>query len=301
MRAGPVVVVTLSVAALGAALAWRYWPAPTQARLADTRALYEWCYGGLPPLPATDTSREGRIFDATASFTETAVKEAAGHLMPAPSDAERTQVADDIEAALVARYPRLLSGGALARVRRLTERLEAALPEARGIPPTFAVLESSMRNAFMAPGARGFVLRGLVDVLADDARLAFVLGHELAHAELAHDAEVVRIAIAGRELGARLGVPDALGTQVGALAARVPMMLYDQRREFAADRYALCLVARAGIDPVRAASAIRAMSKNARPAPLGLTRIGYDVVATHPPPAARQRYLETLAKALRVR
>lgn len=299
MRAGPAVVVTLSVAALGAAVVWRYWPAATPGRLADTRALYDWCYGGLPPLPPTDHSREGRLFDGASSLAETAVREAAAHLTQAPSDDDRAQVARDIEAALVARHPRLTGGPALARVERIVARLEAALPKARGVPPTFAVLASPERNAFMAPGARGFVLRGLVDLLSDDARLAFVLGHEMAHAELGHDEEVVRAAIVGRELGAHAGVPDDLGTRLGAAAARVPMMLYDQRREFAADRYAVCLVARAGIDPARAASAVRVMSKDARPAPLGLTRIAYDIVATHPPPAARERYLTTLTAALR--
>ena len=301
MRRGPVLAVTLSALTLGGALAWRYWPDAGAARLADTRALYDWCYGSLPPLPPTDDSREGRIFDRAASLSEGAVREAAGHLMPTPTDDERASVADDIEATIVARYSPLRAGEALASVRRVEARLNEALPRSRGAQPTFAVLNTPSRNAFMAPGARGFVLRGLIDHMADAARLAFVLGPEIAHAELGHDEEIVRAAIAGRELGANAGVPDDVGTQLGAAAARLPMMLYDQRREFAADRYALCLATRAGFDPLRVASAVPRLSDGTRPAPLGVSRLAYDIVATHPPAAARQRYLATLLERLRRR
>lgn len=299
MRTRAVLAVSLSASALCAALAWRYWPPSAADRPPTTRALYTWCYGELPPLPATDASREGRVFDAASGVAETAVREAAVQLMPTPTDGDRASVGDDLEAALVARYPRVRSGASIARVRAISGQLEAALPEDRGLPPSFTVLASAQRNAFMAPGARGFVLRGLVDYLGSDDRLAFVLAHEVGHAELAHDDELVRAALAGRELGANVALPEALGTRLGAAAARVPMMLYDQRREFAADRYALCLLRRAGYDPVYAATAVRRLARDAKPAPVGLSRLVYDVVATHPPAAARERYLAALLGRLR--
>ncbi len=299
MRLAPVLVVTLSAAAMGAALLWRYGP-ETSSRLATTRALYDWCYGERPPLPPTDQSREGRLFDSAAGMSETALREAAAQLMPTPTDEDRARVADDLEAGLVARYPRQRSGEASDRVRRLVERLEVALPDDRALPPQFQVLASANRNAFMAPGARGFVLRGLVDHVDTD-QLAFVLAHEIAHAELGHDDELVRAALVGGDLAAHVALPERLGTRLGAAAVQLPMMLYDQRREFAADRYALCLTTRAGFDPLRASSAVRRLAKDARPAPVGISRVAYDVVATHPPAAARERYLATLLARLRRR
>lgn len=49
------------------------------------------------------------------------------------------------------------------------------------LPWTFGVIDSPEVNAFAAPGGYVLVTRGLYDLLASDAELAAVLGHEISH------------------------------------------------------------------------------------------------------------------------
>lgn len=50
----------------------------------------------------------------------------------------------------------------------------------------FAILDSPIINAFAAPGGYIFITRGLLSALKDEAQLAAVLGHEIAHVSQKH-------------------------------------------------------------------------------------------------------------------
>ena len=50
----------------------------------------------------------------------------------------------------------------------------------------FAILNSDAVNAFAAPGGYIFVTKGLLSILQDEAQLAGVLGHEIAHVTQKH-------------------------------------------------------------------------------------------------------------------
>lgn len=60
------------------------------------------------------------------------------------------------------------------------------------IPYHFAVLASKEPNAFACPGGYVFVTRGLLDSLVDEAELAGVLGHEIAHVSEKHALKLIR-------------------------------------------------------------------------------------------------------------
>jgi predicted Zn-dependent protease len=65
------------------------------------------------------------------------------------------------------------------------------LPNVRrkDIPYRFHVVESPSINAFAMPGGHIYVLRGMMDFLQNEAELAAILGHEMAHVDLRHCVE----------------------------------------------------------------------------------------------------------------
>jgi predicted Zn-dependent protease len=56
----------------------------------------------------------------------------------------------------------------------------------------FGVLESADVNAFALPGGYVFITQGLFDLMSDEAELAGVLGHEIAHVMLQHHLKVLK-------------------------------------------------------------------------------------------------------------
>ena len=68
----------------------------------------------------------------------------------------------------------------------------AAYSDRAGIPYYFAVLSAKEPNAFACPGGYIFVTRGLLDLVNDEAELAGVLGHEIAHVSEKHALSIIR-------------------------------------------------------------------------------------------------------------
>lgn len=86
-------------------------------------------------------------------------------------------------------YPLLRNPSANAYVQRIVDRLIAA-PEVK-YRGTFAykaeiINDDKTVNAFCTPGGYIYVYTGLLTMLDNEASLAGVLGHEIAHAELRH-------------------------------------------------------------------------------------------------------------------
>lgn len=55
------------------------------------------------------------------------------------------------------------------------------------------VINDPMKNAFVIPGGKVFVFRGILDVAKSDEGLAAVLGHEIAHNVAHHAAERISL------------------------------------------------------------------------------------------------------------
>ena len=70
------------------------------------------------------------------------------------------------------------------RARRVTERLQAAIPENERFETL--VIHASQANAFTAPGRTIYISHRLLDQLPDEAAAAFVIAHEIAHHHLGH-------------------------------------------------------------------------------------------------------------------
>ncbi|MDF1578855.1 MAG: M48 family metalloprotease [Desulfobulbales bacterium] len=122
----------------------------------------------------------------------------------------------------------------------------------------FAVLASSTINAYAAPGGYIFVTKGAIANMADEAELAAVLAHEIAHVAERH---IVReLGIRGEGGSAQAGLAHLIGaigdpTRV-AFKQAVDQALdilfkqgYSSRDEAEADQNGLILLTATGYDP----------------------------------------------------
>ena len=72
-------------------------------------------------------------------------------------------------------------------VQEVGQRVAAHAP--RTLPYEFAVINSSVPNAWALPGGKVSINRGLLTTMRTEAELAAVLGHEVAHAAVRHSAQ----------------------------------------------------------------------------------------------------------------
>jgi len=121
----------------------------------------------------------------------------------------------------------------------------------------FKVFESEQANAFCLPGGKVAVYTGLLKFTANDAELATVIGHEVAHAVLRHGGERMSQG-ALQQIGAELlrvgEVGDAWLQAYGIAASGLAILPYSRKHEYEADEVGLTLLARAGYNPEAALS-----------------------------------------------
>ena len=123
----------------------------------------------------------------------------------------------------------------------------------------FNLVQNNQVNAFCMPGGKIVVYEGLLPVTQDEASLAIVLGHEIAHAVAKHSAERLSneyknqygTAILGTVLGsARLGDGTqrliALGQSLGS---ELWTSGFSRKQESEADHMGLVFAAMAGYNP----------------------------------------------------
>jgi predicted Zn-dependent protease len=134
----------------------------------------------------------------------------------------------------------------------------AKLPNARW---EFVLFDDPKQpNAFALPGGKVGVYTGILPITRNEAGLAAVVAHEIAHVSARHGAERmsqgIAVQLGGSVLSAALGASGfggasrdlamqayGLGTQVGVL------LPYSRTQELEADRVGLLYMARAGFDP----------------------------------------------------
>jgi metalloendopeptidase OMA1, mitochondrial len=152
------------------------------------------------------------------------------------------------------------SGRAYAQVQRVARRIESVAGRDK---PSFVwkvtLLRKNEANAYCLPGGKIVVYTGILPLIGNDAGLATVLGHEVAHATAEHVAErierqhltrVAAIIIAGGVAftpSQYVRVIALLG--VGGTAASLP---FSRSQESEADHIGLVYMARAGYNPRQA-------------------------------------------------
>lgn len=142
-----------------------------------------------------------------------------------------------------------------ALVQKVGKRIAAVaqLPNAQW---EFVVFESKEANAFCLPGGKVGVYTGILPITKDEAGLATVLGHEVAHAVARHGGERMTEAMGIQGMGQILGSTmaeskwHAAATTVYGLGSQLGVALPHSRlQESEADHIGLLYMARAGYDP----------------------------------------------------
>lgn len=143
-------------------------------------------------------------------------------------------------------------------LQRVGKRIAAVapLPNARW---EFVLFDKAdMPNAFCLPGGKVGIYTGILPITKDDAGLATVIGHEVAHAVARHGAERMSegmlIQLGGQLLEqATLGRSDAsrvLWQQAYGIGTAIGVALpHSRAHELEADRLGLLYMARAGYPP----------------------------------------------------
>jgi len=158
----------------------------------------------------------------------------------------------------------------------------------------FKLIESKEKNAFCLPGGKVAFYTGIMSVFDNEAQIAAVMGHEVAHATARHGGQRITTT-----LGAQAGLAGAsillggdegsdkkklilaalgMGAQVGAI------LPFSRANETEADEIGLVYMARAGYDPREAAKFWEKFAKESGGAPPTF-------LSTHPASASRQQNL----------
>ncbi len=121
----------------------------------------------------------------------------------------------------------------------------------------FKVIENDkLANAFCLPGGKVAVYTGIMPFAKDEAGLAAVIGHEVAHAIARHGGERMsqQLLLEGVTLAAAVSVKDErkadlYATLLGVGATFGILLPYSRLHESEADRMGLIYMAKAGYDP----------------------------------------------------
>ena len=166
----------------------------------------------------------------------------------------------------------------------------AAYSDRAAIPYYFAVLANKEPNAFACPGGYIFITRGLLDEIDDEAELAGVLGHEIAHVSEKHALSIIRrskmIAGTAEVTAAYLDAnPDVFDKLAKETANTILEKGLDKGKELEADRIGMDYAHRLGYDPHGLRDVLLKLGKKEAGTPLA---------KTHPPAKLRADTLDSI-------
>ncbi|NPA48805.1 MAG: M48 family metallopeptidase [Thermodesulfobacteria bacterium] len=187
------------------------------------------------------------------------------------------------------------------RINEIVQKVGWRIAKAtqKNLPWEFFVIDKpKVINAFCLPGGKVFVYTGIIPIAKNEAGLAAVMGHEIAHAIARHGAERLSLGLVatfGEVLLAEIldlknpHTKKIFLTAYG-LGATVGVILpYSRKQELEADHIGLYLMAKAGYDPREAINFWERMREAARGKPKPPP-----FLSTHPTDEARIAQLKRL-------
>ncbi len=182
-------------------------------------------------------------------------------------------------------------------VVRVAERLARATAEdARGFKWEVTLVRSPQVNAFCLPGGKIAVFTGILPYAKNEAGLAAVMGHEMAHAIARHASQrLLRSSLAQTLMsGAAFSLGDmdpqqrqAVMAALGAGAQYGVLLPFSRDHESEADEMGLIYMARAGYDPREAVGLWERMSQAGGGQPP-------EFMSTHPSHGTRIEHLQAV-------
>ena len=175
---------------------------------------------------------------------------------------------------------------------------------------TVSLLNSSVNNAFAIPGGYIYTTRQLVGLMNNEAELAGVLGHEVAHVAARHSQRrqakaqqnsllgAVGAILSGVLLG-NTGIGQQLG-QTFLQGSQLLTLKFSRSQELQADDLGIQYLNKAGYDPRAMATVLQSLaSQNALDASIqGRDASIPEWASTHPDPASRVQTALSKAQAV---
>ncbi len=179
-----------------------------------------------------------------------------------------------------------------AYVRDIGARLAAAAPR-QDVQYQFSVIDDpDTINAFALPGGYMYVYTGLMKFCDNEAELASVMAHEIAHVAAHHHGEMMT-----RQYGYNTIASLLLGNQPGAMAQMVAQILgqgyamrFSRANEAEADALGMDILFRAGYQPVAMLTFMNKMVQLEQQS--GGRGPGLAIFASHPPSTERLARLD---------
>ncbi len=172
--------------------------------------------------------------------------------LKSPSREQEIEIGREIAGNLLGAAP-LVGDAALQTYVNQVGRWVANQSERADLPWRFGVIESEDINAFAAPGGYVLVTRGLYRRLENEAQLAGVLSHEIAHVVRSHHLKILKqsqlLDIGAGWVGQRVGTDREILQKVIGSGAEICARSLDRGAEFEADRMGVALTVRAGYEP----------------------------------------------------
>lgn len=198
-------------------------------------------------LPLLAAGCAGMDIEQTMGYAK-AAGQAAAAVKPF-SIAEEVEIGQAVAARVAGRYG-IVNDPALTEYVNLVGLVCAANARRSGVTYRFAVLNSDEVNAYAAPGGYVFITRGLLKDMENEAQLAGVLSHEIAHTDQQHILDEIRkvnLKAAGVTLAEASGkMPAGLVSAVADYGAELLFKGYSRGDEHEADREGTAILYRSG-------------------------------------------------------
>lgn len=178
-------------------------------------------------------------------------------------------------------------------IRQLGQKLVSTIPQQYSWPFEFHVIPQKEINAFALPGGQMFINIGTITAAKNEAELAGVMAHEMAHVYMQHSAKQASKAqttsaiagIASAILGSRGGMVGQIGQMGIQMGAQGLMMKYSRGDESQADTVGAMILYKARYNPQGMADFFQTMGSQGGSAPP-------EFFSSHPNPANRQQAIQ---------
>lgn len=167
-------------------------------------------------------------------------------------------------------------------VNQIGQRLAAESPRPN-LPYTFQVVDDNSVNAFATMGGFVYVHTGLIKAAENEAELASVIAHEIAHITSRHAIKQMRQMAIAQGVASAAGIDENIAVQIGVeLALRRP---HSRQAEYEADRVGITMLGRAGYAQIAAITFMQKLLKQGSPPTF---------LSTHPATRDRIQAMQTM-------